>query len=121
MPIFGFGLVGILMLGLWIFCIVDVITTDDADCRHLPKMAWLFVVLILSEIGAVIWLVAGRPQGIVRTQARKQPMSRFPEYDRPGRHIAGNPDDDEEFLRRCRERAEQQRQAAKNLKKPDED
>jgi hypothetical protein len=33
----------------------------------------------------------------------------FPEYDRPGRAMATNPDDDEAFLRGLRERAEEQR------------
>lgn len=35
----------------------------------------------------------------------------FPEYDRPGRARATNPEDDEAFLRGLRERAEEQRQA----------
>jgi hypothetical protein len=34
----------------------------------------------------------------------------FPEYDRPGRAAATNPEDDEAFLRGLRERAEQQRE-----------
>ena len=33
----------------------------------------------------------------------------FPEYDRPGRAAAVNPEDDEDFLRKVRERAEDQR------------
>ena len=36
-------------------------------------------------------------------------MPEFPEYDRPGRAAAANPEDDEEFLRKVRERAEEQR------------
>jgi hypothetical protein len=36
-------------------------------------------------------------------------VSRFPEYDRPGRFAATNPDDDEAFLAQVRARAEQQR------------
>lgn len=37
------------------------------------------------------------------------PGSAYPEYDRPGRFAATAAADDEEFLRRCRERAEEQR------------
>jgi hypothetical protein len=33
----------------------------------------------------------------------------YPEYDRPGRAVPANPDDDEQFLRGVRERAEEQR------------
>lgn len=36
----------------------------------------------------------------------------YPEHDNLGRAVATNPDDDEEFLRRCRERAEEQRRKA---------
>jgi hypothetical protein len=35
--------------------------------------------------------------------------SDYPEYDRPGRFAATNPENDEEFLRQVRERAEEQR------------
>jgi hypothetical protein len=43
----------------------------------------------------------------------------YPEYDRPGRFAAGNPDDDEEFLRKCRERAEAQRKLAREKRAED--
>jgi len=35
------GALGLIFLGLWIFCIIDVITTPDDRCRNLPKVAWL--------------------------------------------------------------------------------
>jgi hypothetical protein len=40
-------------------------------------------------------------------------VPRYPEYDRPGRFSATNPDDDEAFLRQVRQRAEQQTRAAR--------
>jgi hypothetical protein len=104
----GFGL---LMLGLWLFCIIDVITTDSALCRNLPKMAWLLIVLLLPDIGSIAWLIAGHTwdrQG-GRNLPYKGNHGRFPEYNRPGRQAAGNPDDDEQFLLGLRQRAEQQR------------
>ncbi|ONI74877.1 hypothetical protein ALI144C_39510 [Actinosynnema sp. ALI-1.44] len=121
MPLFAGGLFSIVVMGLWIFCLVDVITTVDGTTRNLPKMGWLFIVLLLPLVGSILWLVAGRPEGSGGgyRQARQSP-SRFPEYDRPGRHVAMSPDDDEEFLRKCRERAEQQRRAAKQRQQEDE-
>jgi Phospholipase_D-nuclease N-terminal len=129
--IFADGALGLIMLGLWIFCIIDVITTDESQMRNLPKLVWLLLVLVLIDLGSLLWLVAGRvwqPAG----QAR-DPNGAFPEYDRPGRAAPANPDDDEQFLRNVRERAdaqrrryEAQRQAeveaeqARPLKKPDE-
>lgn len=109
------GLLGIVTLGLWIFCLVDVITTDESSCRNLSKGLWLLVVLVIPLVGSLVWLVAGRPQG-ARPGARgpfERSAPRYPEYDRPGRFAATSPDDDDEFLRKCRERAEEQRRAAR--------
>lgn len=112
MPLFAGGAVGLIVMGLWIFCLVDVITTVDGATRNLPKMGWLLIVLLLPLIGSILWLVAGRPERV--GGGRYQGLSsRFPEYERPGRHVAQRPDEDDEFLRKCRERAEQQRKAAK--------
>ncbi|MCQ4119082.1 PLDc N-terminal domain-containing protein [Rhodococcus sp. FXJ9.536] len=106
MPYFVLGLVTLL---LWVYCLVDVITRDESDVRHLPKVLWLLIVLVLPTIGSLVWLFVGRGAGVRRTGATRG----FGEYERPGRHIAQNPDDDEAFLRRCRERAEEQRRIAR--------
>ncbi|WP_188195822.1 PLD nuclease N-terminal domain-containing protein [Nonomuraea sp. SYSU D8015] len=113
--IYLYEAIGLVTLVLWLYCLFDVITTPDPLCRNLPKVLWVIVVLLAPLIGSIAWLVAGRPE---RSRAATQP-SAFPEYDRPGRFAATNPDDDEEFLRRCRERAEEQRRNAP--KKPAED
>ena len=55
------GFFGLVMLGLWIFCIVEVITTPEADCRNLPKLLWLLIVVVLPTVGSLAWLIAGRP------------------------------------------------------------
>jgi hypothetical protein len=108
------GLLGIITFGLWIFCLVDVITTDESSCRNLPKGLWLLLVLVVPLVGSIIWLVAGRPQHVTRVRGPyERPASAFPEYDRPGRFAATSPEDDEEFLRKCRERAEAQRRLAR--------
>jgi hypothetical protein len=102
------GAFGLVMLAVWLFCILDVITTDQSRIRNLPKLTWLFIVVLIPDIGSIVWLVAGhtweqRPAPPTRLQ------SAYPEYDRPGRHIAAHPDDDEAFLRQVRARAEEQR------------
>jgi hypothetical protein len=104
------GVIGLLLLGLWIFCIIDVITTDDVVIRNLQKPLWLLIVIFLFDLGAILWLIAGRPwEQSSRRAAQAGPAPAFPEYDRPGRFAASNPDDDEAFLRQVRERAEEQR------------
>jgi phospholipase D-like protein len=103
---------GLVLLALWLFCIIDVIATDEWRVRNLPKWAWLVLVLLLPDIGSIAWLVAGHPWASRDTAPRTRAAREFPEYDRPGRHVAANPADDEEFLRGLRERAEAQRQKA---------
>ena len=62
MPDIVGGVVAVGFLILWIYCIYDVITTDDAIIRHLPKVVWLIVVILLADIGSLLWLALGRPQ-----------------------------------------------------------
>ena len=57
----GGGLIGFLLIALWLYCIFDVIATDEILVRSLPKMAWLFIVIILPSIGSIAWLALGRP------------------------------------------------------------
>ena len=102
--------VGPLILLLWIFCVIDVIMARDDEVQHLPKVGWLILVLLFPLVGSVAWLAAGRPrQAAARARPYERQVPAFPEYDRPGRAAAGDTEADEEFLRRCRERAEEQR------------
>jgi hypothetical protein len=56
------GIVGLLLLVLWVWALLDVIATDSSMCRNLPKSMWLIIVLILPDIGAIAWLLLGRPE-----------------------------------------------------------
>ena len=88
--------------------------TDESRIRNLPKVTWIFIVLITSVVGSVAWLVGGRPQGPARSLPYKGNRgTAYPEYERPGRFAATNPDDDAEFLRQVRARAEAQTAEAK--------
>jgi hypothetical protein len=118
------GALGLLAVGVWIFCIIDVITTPEGESRNLPKLAWLFIVIILVDIGSIAWLVAGRDWN-------KQPAQRLSRdgnrqfAPRLGRSAAArrptNPDDDEEFLATLRARAEEQRRRARETQQPDDE
>jgi hypothetical protein len=61
--LFGDGVVGLALLVLWIFCILDVISTEEVLCRNLPKYVWLLIVIILPDVGSIAWLLLGRPVG----------------------------------------------------------
>jgi hypothetical protein len=93
---------------LWLYCLIDAITSNEGDVRNLPKLGWIFIVLLFPFVGSIAWLVAGRPRR-ARPRRFERTMPGFPEYDRPGRAAGTSIESDEEFLRRCRERAEEQR------------
>lgn len=106
------ALLGLILLALWVYCIVDVLTRHKSEHRALPKLVWLAIVVLLPEIGSVLWLLVGRPRGAEIGA------------DRPNRGTAGvpaSPDDDEAYLRALRERAEQQRRAAERQRRAAEE
>jgi hypothetical protein len=99
------------VMAMWVFCLVDVISSEEGAIRNLPKVPWLLIVLFFPLAGSVAWLVAGRPQGAPGRSPYERQVPDFPEYDRPGRAAATKPEDDEDFLKKVRERAEAQRRA----------
>jgi hypothetical protein len=110
--LFADGALGIVLMLFWVYTVLEVITTDESRMRNLPKITWLFIVILLLDIGALAWWVAGRPQGPARSLPYKGNSGIPPEYDRPGRATAQSPDDDAAFLAQLRERAEEQRKKA---------
>ncbi|MGL5864452.1 MAG: PLDc N-terminal domain-containing protein [Dermatophilaceae bacterium] len=74
----------LLSLALTVYCVVDTIQTDDARVQHLPKIAWLILILLFPVVGPAAWLCAGRPR------RRPRPLA-------PPRGPRG-PDDDPDFL-----------------------
>jgi hypothetical protein len=56
-------LLGFVLIGLWVYCLIDILTSRSADVRNLPKWAWFAVVLLVFVVGAALWLVFGRPRG----------------------------------------------------------
>ncbi|OKH97385.1 hypothetical protein A6A06_33050 [Streptomyces sp. CB02923] len=88
----------LLILALWIYAFIDCLNTPENQVRGLPKIAWVFIILLFGEvlIGPVAWLVAGRPR---REHAGGGAPSPWP---RAGRGPAPKwvaPDDNPDFLR----------------------
>ena len=59
----GGGFFALAALALWAYCIFDVISTDEALMRNMPKILWLVVVIVIPTVGSVAWLLLGRPVG----------------------------------------------------------
>src|SRR3954452_12575725 len=113
---------GALLFGAWIYTIIDVAQTPDDEIRNLSKGAWIVIVLFFSLAGIVGWFVFGRPENRPRAASayeRGQPS--YPEYDRPGRAAAADPEKDEEFLKQVRARAEEQRKRYEQQKKREQE
>ena len=108
-----YGLLTIVEISLLVYCVLDVIRTPEDQVRNLPKLLWLLLVVLLPLAGGVAWLFAGRPaSGGGRSVPYKGNTGQPPR----GPVRAGNPDDDEEFLRSLRRRAEEQRRKAQEDK-----
>jgi Phospholipase_D-nuclease N-terminal len=84
----------LLELGLTIFCVIDCVQTEDDAVRHLPKWGWLVLILLFPIVGAIVWLVAGRPG---RGAVRPAHGTGYADGGRAPRVVA--PDDDPDFLR----------------------
>jgi hypothetical protein len=64
------GIIALLLAAFWIWALIDCILTDARICRGLPKVVWILIVLVLSDLGALLWLVIGRPDRSTRRVSR---------------------------------------------------
>jgi hypothetical protein len=89
----------LLDLALMVVALIDCLSAEEYAIRALPRVAWVFLILLFSPIGGIAWFIAGRPARPVRLSSGEvwRPGSGFPESQRPRRSVA--PDDDPEFLR----------------------
>jgi hypothetical protein len=106
------GIVSLAALALWIFCLIDVITTDESLVRNLSKTWWIVIVLFFSVIGSIIWLVAGRPQNRTvdlpyRGNKGFQSDRSSSGYSRAPRPAPVAPDDDPVFLAQVKRQAQE--------------
>lgn len=106
------GLLSLMVLGLWVFCLIHVITTPEGECRNLPKIGWIVLVVLLPLVGSIAWLVAGRP--VERADLPyKGNYSAAPvvhDRERPMRRIDPDPEREAAYQKALRARAEEQRQ-----------
>ena len=100
---------GLALLALVVYCLIDCAQTSSATVRTLPKSMWLLLIAAVPLVGAVAWLVSGRPEGAPavpggppRPAAGRGATSGRAGGSpvRPGSPLG--PDDDPEFLRQIR-------------------
>ncbi|MEO3767071.1 PLD nuclease N-terminal domain-containing protein [Streptomyces sp. B5E4] len=49
-----------ILLGVVIYALIDCATTKKEDAKHLPKIAWLILIVLFPLLGSIGWLLAGR-------------------------------------------------------------
>jgi hypothetical protein len=99
-----FPLFALADLAILVIALIDCLSVEEHEIRALPRIAWVFLIILFSPIGGIVWFVAGRPdRSAARTRDRVwSPGNGFPESSRPRRDLA--PDDDPEFLSRLASR-----------------
>jgi len=53
-------LVSGLLFALVLVALVDIITRQDGQVQHLPKLVWVLLVVLLPLIGSILWFAVGR-------------------------------------------------------------
>lgn len=94
------------VLVIFVYGLVDVIRTDGRLTRGISKPAWIVVMIVLPVLGAILWLLIGRPRDSAPVRrAQSHPIA---------------PDDDPDFLRNLERRRRNQTEAARLKKLKDE-
>jgi len=75
----------VLSIAIQLYGLIDCAQREDSADRSLPRWGWLIIIFLIPTLGAVAYLIAGRP---------KRPGNGG---KKPKRSIA--PDDDPDFLR----------------------
>jgi hypothetical protein len=83
-------------VALVVVALIDCLSSDARDVRALPRFAWIFLILLFSPVGPVVWFIAGRPERAGGGGAAWT-ANGFPERTRQRRQVA--PDDDPDFLK----------------------
>lgn len=75
----------IIVIAITVYALVEAFGASSARVRLMPKWLWIAAIVCLPGLGAIGWLLLGRPTG-------RSPGS--------GDHRPIAPDDDPDFLRR---------------------
>ena len=115
------GILFLAALAVWLYAVLDAISSDRTQVRALPKGLWVPIVLLTFVVGAVAWLVYGRPRasGTRRPTLGSSGRTAWParpgrSADAPANGLFGRgssrpaPDDDPEFLAGLDQRATQE-------------
>jgi len=69
MPIFT-----LLIMAAMVLALVDIILRQDGEVKHLPKWAWVILVILVPLIGTVLWFALGREWPERQPRAARPPQ-----------------------------------------------
>ncbi|MDG4792656.1 PLD nuclease N-terminal domain-containing protein [Micromonospora sp. WMMD1082] len=90
---------------LAVCALISCLSAEEDGIRHLPRIAWLLIILFFPLVGAIAWFVAGRDRTTTGGSTPWATGGRPAERARPPA-----PDDDPEFLRSIEERSRKEDQ-----------
>ncbi len=71
----------IIVVAFTVYALVDCLMLPKSRVRALPRVAWFFIILLVTPIGGILWLLIGRGRRVTSPPVR-----------------AIGPDDDPDFL-----------------------
>ncbi len=90
-------LLALLDLALVVVALIDCLSTEG-EIRALPRIVWVFIILLFPPVGPIAWFVAGRPARVTAPADVLLPGTGT------GPRAVVAPDDDPEFLRQVEKR-----------------
>ena len=97
-----------LIVGLTLYTLLDAVRTPAHEARTLPKWLWVLVTLLFPVVGPLMWLILGRPKA---QPAAGAPRPGFGQRRSTPAPSVSSPDDDEEYLRWLKAKAERERRS----------
>ena len=97
-----------LIVGLTLYTLLDAVRTPAHEARTLPKWLWVLVTLLFPVAGPLMWLILGRPKA---QPAAGAPRPGFGQRRSTPAPSVSSPDDDEEYLRWLKAKAERERRS----------
>lgn len=109
-----------LIVGLTFYTLLDAVRTPAHEARTLPKWLWVLVTLLFPVVGPLMWLILGRPKA---QPAAGAPRRGFGQRRNTPAPSVSSPDDDKEYLRWLKAKAERERRSreAESTNKQDSD
>lgn len=74
-------IISVLLFLLMFAALADIITIDGSKMKHLPKIMWIIVVILLPLIGSILWFLVGREYPEPTSSGQRAP--RFRGADHP--------------------------------------